>query len=98
MTKSFLQGTAGIWLAGTTNKLCRKINGFVKPRFENEVVMKTWVISIIFSVVFALIVTATFILGITKVLQPEWALGCVSGWFVVAAMANILIAIERKDD
>ena len=67
----------------------------MKLRFKNEVVMKT---SIIISVVFSLIVTATFILGITQVFPPAWALGWVSGWFVVTAMANILIAIERKDD
>lgn len=57
-----------------------------------------WVISIILSAVFAVIVNATFILGITKVLPPEWALGSVSGWFVVAAIANIFIAMIRKDD
>ena len=57
-----------------------------------------WVISIILSAVFAVIVNATFILGITKVLPLEWALGSVSGWFVVAAIANIFIAMIRKDD
>lgn len=57
-----------------------------------------WVVSIILSAVFAVIVNATFILGITKVLPLEWALGSVSGWFVVAAIANIFIAMIRKDD
>lgn len=56
------------------------------------------VVSIILSAVFAVIVSATFILGITKVLPLEWALGSVSGWFVVAAIANIFIAMIRKDD
>lgn len=57
-----------------------------------------WVISIILSAVFAVIVNATFILGITKVLPLEWALGSVSGWFVVAAIANIFIAMIRTND